>query len=842
MASPFALFRKNQKILMVVFGLMAMIAFVFFDSMGPIVDPGNPSNTLVAESDHLKLHELEVDIAVRNRSIVHQFLTKALASSIEQRQFLQLQQELKGESEETIRAQLAEMQARIYSSVNMAVIRRIGVSDEKSVVDNLVLADLAKRSGVQVSDTRIIKFIGEFLAAFQVDPLDGAKLDKIANSLNGVSQRRLNEAFRTELLAGAMRDYLAYNPAFSPSTFNQLKPLATPIDRWNYYTRKNLRATAEVVAVRTSDLVKAKKVPEPQERELAAFYEEYKFEEPTPGSPDPGFKIPQQAAFQYFAADESKFMEPEKITAAEIAEHYEKNKARYPYTPEDFSEPVKKEEPKVEVPKATTPAATTVNPTPPAPVPSATAPAPAATAKPQATAPATPASTPSATAVPAPTPSASAVPPAPKPSASATTPAAGSCENDEADSDGCQTPAPTASATPSATPSATASATPTASPSAPASTAKPQATPSATPVATTPASTPLPPTPLPSEDVMLPTDIRTGRDPQYDPLWKVEDKVRKELAEAGARKRIQTIFDELKATLNNKAIAQPFDVPKGTVLPPLFTADEWRNLAKPYPGLIAETTDVVSRITIDAQADQPGLYHSTIGGRPFAQFVFASRALNVPTQSIEIPESTGIEAIVNPRKSVSYLFWKTTDVEARVPELKEIRNEVVFAWQTRTARKTVQDEAASMAKRVRESSKSMAELFPDRQVKLTNAFTWFKPDLSGGFGRQAPLVLSEVDNVEDAGADFMETVFSLDPDQVATAFNNPQTVCYVVRALTISPPRQQLYQTFLADQFQSYMQYGETDAERLANGATKTMLVNSGLRWLREPKEFDPNQ
>lgn len=908
MASPFALFRKNQKILMAVFGIMAMIAFVFLDSLGSNnAPPDSAESQVVAETKDLKLTGRDIGFAVRNRSTVQQFLGKALAAGAVRRQDLQIQATSKGTDPAELQ-QLRESSANLIEGRCISIVTSmIGTTDERSIVNTLVLADLAKRSGVQISDQRVMQFIEEFVNRIiaeeptaGLEPPTPSQLDQIAAEVRrttGLSQRGLYDAFRTELLAGSLREAFATQPAVAESDSRREQILATPIDRWDYYTRKNLQATVDVVAVRTSDYVDAGKVPAPSERQLMDFFDKYKFDEPALGSPEPGFKIPQQAAFQYFAADEANFQEPDKVTAAEIADHYEKNKARYPYTAEDFSLPAKPEA--TDTPPASTPSTTpTTTPntsTPPSATPTSTAPAAKPTATPTASpsATATPAATtakptPSATPAPAASPSASApaatatstAAPKATASASAAAPSSGSCEPEDGISDDCQAPAATATAsptatkpTPSASPSATTS-TPAAT-SAPAATAtKPAPSASATPSATAsatavakPAATPtsstavvaapapsaspsgtaaavptavLPPAELPTDDVMLPDDVRSGRKPQYDPLWRVEGKIRKELAEAAGRKRITETFAALRKTMSDKEAGRPIDVASDDKQPPLFTAEQWSDLAKPYPGVVAKTTEVLSSLQVVAEAKNPGLFHSTINGFPFAAYVFSSRGTYFPTESKEIPEANSIEAILKGRKTVHYLFWKTTDVAARVPEFKEYRGQVELAWKNRAAREMAEKDAAEMAKKAAESSKPLVELFP--QAKRTNQFSWFKPDLSGGFnGRQRATELSEVDNVEDAGPEFMEAVFSLTDGEVATAFNNPKTVCYVIRAVTVTPPRSQLYELFTIDQFDQYEQFGTQDVRRLIRDAEESLIAQSGLKWLREPREADRN-
>ena len=208
------------------------------------------------------------------------------------------------------------------------------------------------------------------------------------------------------------------------------------------------------------------------------------------------------------------------------------------------------------------------------------------------------------------------------------------------------------------------------------------------------------------------------------------------------------------------------------------------------------------------------------------------------SQRIFHPTAAGVEALTNPsaEKTVHYLYWKTKNEPAHTPELASIEGEVKFAWQTEKARKLVREEAAALAKKARETPKPLSQVFPDRDVKRTNAFMWYETDLSGGFGREQPTRLSKVDNVEDAGPDFMQAVFGLDVGQVATAMNNPENICYVIHVVTMDPTRQKLLRDFEVDHFETYMQFGAADARRLSEEATEALISDAGLHWIREAK------
>jgi hypothetical protein len=184
------------------------------------------------------------------------------------------------------------------------------------------------------------------------------------------------------------------------------------------------------------------------------------------------------------------------------------------------------------------------------------------------------------------------------------------------------------------------------------------------------------------------------------------------------------------------------------------------------------------------------------------------------------------------------LFWKIQNKPAVVPELKDIRDEVLFAWKTRAARDEARKQAEELAAKARQNPKPLAEQFPDRDVKLTNAFSWYETDLSGGFDqRPQPTRISRIDGVQDPGPEFMQTVFGLDVEQVGTAMNNPENICYVIRVRSQTPDRTKLYDAFMVDNFQTYRQFGEAAVMRNGREALQTLLADADIKWLREPRD-----
>lgn len=853
---------------MVAVTVLAMIAFVLSDAFNMQGGGGRQGDALAVETRYFKLHDSQLQQAYVNREIVHNYIVAAVGRALEQQQLMQMRAQFPQIPQEQLTQFIPY--DRIGMQANSYADGRFGPVSERSVVESLVLAEQARRMGIVATDNQVFGFIAQTTQGL----LTGEQLNAIMLSMNApgggkVTQRQLTEAFRGEMLAVTMRTMFSESPGLTMS----------PLDRWNSYLRKRCRATAEVLPINTADLVKQDKIRKPSDAELTAFYDKYRYSEPRPGSPDPGFKSPQKARFQYLAADEGKFLDASKITNEEIAAHYEQNKSRYPYVPEEFTEPAKEEakpETKPEVKPETTPEVkpeTKPEPAKPEAKPEPAKPEPKPETKPEVKPepkpepakpetkpePAKPEPKPEVKPETKPEPKPEVKPESAKPETkpepnkpeTASEPAAkkeptkvsSDCGEEEGSScdqaaEDAAKPAPTATASATSTSTASPTASPSASPSATApdltSTLLPLATPTATATGTAApvAKTVLPPAPLPTDDLLLPSDVRTGRNPQYEPLWKVEGKIRDELARKSAADAVKKVYDEIKQELITAALDR--DVTKEDLL--IYDEKQWEEKFAKYPTLVAKTSAVMSDAEVRLASEDPGLFKSTVGGEPFIRAAFADSGVYVPKESMEIPEFSLTSA--DKPSTIRYLWWKVKYEPAKVPELKDIRAAVEFAWQTREARSEARKAAEELAKQARQSPKSLAEQFPDRDVKLTNAFTWYEVDLAGEFNDQpVPTRVSRVDGVVDAGDEFMQTVFELEADQVGIGMNEPETICYVIRLTSLTPPRSQLYDSFMVDHFQTYQTFARAEGMRTGLESYEALLAQADIKWLREPRE-----
>lgn len=284
MASPFAVFRKNQKFLIATLGLLAMIAFVFLPMIlkglggsGPGKDP------VVVTSKYGNLTERQLQNMRNRRQAVIQFLQRAVVAAAFDQQSTSVRTTWIGEF--------------------------FGQASEQSTVDLWLLVQRAKQLGMTISDESLSDFIGTQITENRVTHEQFAHLYKTLN----ISEDIVFDALQDELLAQELQE------AFTSSLGG-----TTPAQRWEYFQRLNRKVNIQVAAVPVADYVD--QVKDPTDDELKAFFEDHKGELVSPLSPKPGFRVPTKAAVEYVKADVSKLLDITPITDKEIEAYYMKNR------------------------------------------------------------------------------------------------------------------------------------------------------------------------------------------------------------------------------------------------------------------------------------------------------------------------------------------------------------------------------------------------------------------------------------------------------------------------------------------------------------------------------------
>jgi hypothetical protein len=755
-ASPFAVFRRNQRILVAIAGITAMVAFVFLDPVMKYVGRTTKAeNPVVVETRYGGLTGSQLEGMRYSRDVVDRFLQLVTRQTV----LVQLE---KGMMDPRLRDQ-AEQQ--YYSFWKQNLMGRSKLGPEASAIETMVMAKKADQLGMVVSDAAI----NDLIKQITDNSLDSGTLQAVINQLQGgrqkVSAVRLFDALRTEMLASKL----------SQLFFQSLRDIP-PAQRFEYYERLNRRAKAEILPLAVASFVDQVSA-EPTNDELRAFYDKYKNSFPNPASPEPGFKEPKRASFQYFKADFAKLKDEFKpqVTEAEIREYYEKNKAQFRVVElpgadadKDKAGADEKPEEKAGDEKATEEKAAE---TPQAEEPKAESPSPEA---PQAEEP-------------------QAEPGTPQASRGASVFQLVNQETPADDKPAGEKPAAEAPA--SAEPPAAAE------------------TPAATTEAPADASAE-----KPAEEI------------KYEPLEKVQDTIRDTIAGEKANARMVEVFDELQAAMRRYAddrdlfAARP-DAKANAAQAPVFAFEE---LAK-SKNVEAKALDMVT--SAEAASTDIGGVQRTVRrsqfdfrNEPFNEFAFAESLVKYKPEAGQDGEGNG------------YLFWKTDDKPAFVPPLDTIREKVVYAWKLIKARDLAQKRADELAGQARAAKKPLAEVFtgqPDLKVTETAPFSWLTTGNvpQDPFGSQPRL--SEVDGVEHPGEAFMKAVFGLSPGEIGVASNNPQDTYYVVRLVDYDRPTEELRNEFATEPPNRYMAVANAERNEIYLSWLADLEREAKVHWVR---------
>lgn len=260
------------------------------------------------------------------------------------------------------------------------------------------------------------------------------------------------------------------------------------------------------------------------------------------------------------------------------------------------------------------------------------------------------------------------------------------------------------------------------------------------------------------------------------PLAEVRPLVEMTLAEEKAREEVDRQFDPVRDEMTtfsenyNEAVednqdartqgraARDLPSPRGRIKP--IAARE---------GLVHEITPLLTRE--EAERQLPIGLGKTPDGRSFAEVIFDSR--RPVYDQFELADDRGRR----------YLAWKLADLPPRVPELQEIRPEVVRAWKMEKARGLAEKAAHDLAERAKKAGGDLRAAAGTRPVLATDPIPRLMPGMPtmGQFGFTfGPPRPSEIAQVPHAGEAFLKAYFGLQPRAVVVQPNAPETVYYVM--------------------------------------------------------------
>jgi hypothetical protein len=196
-----------------------------------------------------------------------------------------------------------------------------------------------------------------------------------------------------------------------------------------------------------------------------------------------------------------------------------------------------------------------------------------------------------------------------------------------------------------------------------------------------------------------------------------------------------------------------------------------------------------------------------------------------------------------------YLAMKMSDVPGRIPELAEVRDDVVRAWKLGQAAQLAHRRAEELAKKAQEAKGSLSDALATETANETaievirtdpfSRYTGGEVFFAAGRRQLQPFRLSEPAGIVAAGPEFMNEVFELNDDEVGSVLNHDHSIAYVVRVAEHQLSQDELRKAYLEEanfwpglgiMLSDHMQLG---TRLLADD----IFASRGLKWERDPDQ-----
>lgn len=317
---------------------------------------------------------------------------------------------------------------------------------------------------------------------------------------------------------------------------------------------------------------------------------------------------------------------------------------------------------------------------------------------------------------------------------------------------------------------------------------------------------------------------------EFEPLDKVRDDIIDRLANEAVEKRISAVFDAVKTDVAKYAESLALWEVAGDGAGPAPLAPDIKKIAATQ-GLEGGTSDLVNATQAYADGGIGGSFEFAVS-REFGvrQQRWIDSIFAAGGQSLQPVTSRDIEGN-------RYLSWKTEDQPEFTPSFQSARDDVLRAWRIVEARPLARKAAEEVAAEVKDG-KTLEQVVAARgslEVEKVGPFTWLTRG-TAPFG-SAP-ELSQPDGLAMPGDELMRAVFDLEPGETAVAFNEPKTVCYAIRLVSLEPSDAQLKDLFLAssEDPRRLATVAEDDTRSVYDTWMKSILERNAVSWKRDPR------
>ncbi|TWU26246.1 hypothetical protein Pla52o_00990 [Novipirellula galeiformis] len=880
--SPFEIFRKNLKPLMVLLIMLAMFSFVVLPALDTYLrqGAGGGGDTKLASFDGIEISQNRVSYMTQNHQSMVRFLRELAERTI-----------LEGGSPKTPGFRYDEQNKRVGA---------LGISEmpsEQLSLKTMQFASEANKAGFELDNAAIGAWLNMFVDnRFSDKQIDAMLMESTRNQMGRV---HLYEQLRMHLLADI------YNrTGFAVVAAGQM-PIMTPAEEWNNFLKLNREATVTAYGIPVETFV-SKTDANPSESDIQAMYEEGKDTDPNDQSPRPAFHRQYTAQFEYLVGDLQSFIDAEavKFSEEELRAEYERRLAggdfKLPVDPAEqaaadatMSDDLETEADTVEVKVEEMEAK-------PADAPAAKEDAAKEDAKPEAKKPeakeevkkeepakadseeaknseeSAPESDATSEETPADEDKTSRRRPMNTANSAVRLVAFQEASDEPADDVSKETPAePKPEEKPEAKPADAAPSDekpaekpaekpksddkPADKPKAadkPAEEAKPEmkeAPAKEAPAKEAPAkeepakeepadAKETPKAEMAAEAKPAETKPAAEKKPETESFEAVReqiaDSLARPIAEANMNKAMAEMFSQMRRYFNQHAIHSS-DKRNGLEVEELAPFD-LKKLGESF-GFRYQKIGSNTEFSIEAEPIAQSLEvgsQQLSRGPSFTSFMYGGQTQMgpVPRQLLYSPLRT-----VDDRGGKTYISWKTGEQKAYTPKLEEVRDEVIAAIRFREARKLALEAAVELADKANKDGLELSELVPaenkdDVQSGL-GPFSWMD-----SFGFQGASI-GNVPELNSVGQEFMKAVFTSEVGEYAVAMNLPESVVYVAKPTNFQPSMDDLKALFQNPRERMMaMLAGGGSTNEVVQGFYEAVDKRTDFSYAREPEADDDSQ
>ncbi len=230
--------------------------------------------------------------------------------------------------------------------------------------------------------------------------------------------------------------------------------------------------------------------------------------------------------------------------------------------------------------------------------------------------------------------------------------------------------------------------------------------------------------------------------------------------------------------------------------------------------------------------DQESIQGTSIG----TSFVMPGQGMQPFSFAMLINESEGYGELYTPVVSLGftggnkrYLSWKTEETQPMTPSIDAVRTQTEEVWRKQQAFKLAETRAREIASKVGSLTLKDSLATPEEKtlVQEPTNFTWFNPM----FARmESRLQLSNVELLQPVDDSFMETVFAAKPNETVVAADSNKTVYYVVQVLELTPEINSLFERFAAAPLEGVSTVSQLESDRALQPWFQNLQKQLGFR------------